>query len=145
VLLASAGLFLRSLQRAAGIDTGFDPRNAWISMFDLSMDGYDSASGGLFAEAMLDRLRGMPGVSAVALSTDLPLDLSDMGTVVYPEDGPIAGRAEGWDGSSFNHVSAGYFEALGIELLRGRAFGAADRQGSVPAVVSSWASRPVIR
>jgi putative ABC transport system permease protein len=137
VLLASAGLFLRSLQRAAGIDAGFDPRDGWVTMFDLSMDGYDAAGGGSFADRLLERVRSVPGVTAAALSTDLPLDLSDFGSVAYPEDGPIKDRPDGSEGTSFNHVSAGYFDALGVRVLRGRGFRPSDRQGTLPVVVVS--------
>lgn len=121
ILLVTAGLFVRSLQRAGSIDAGFEPEGAWVTMIDLEIEGYDEDSGPLFHRQLLEALGAEPWVDAVSLSSDLPLDLSSSGTVVTPA---------GWEGDEssrglrvdFNRVSAGYFRALGIPVLRGRGF-----------------------
>lgn len=125
VLLASAGLFLRSLQRAAHIDAGFDPADAQIVSFDLSMDGYDETRGRLFQARLLDHVRALPGVSAVGYADDLPLDLGMSGSPVIPEDWAQRGD-EGRISSAFSVVGGDYFDALRITLLQGRVFGPTD-------------------
>ncbi|MCI0434189.1 MAG: ABC transporter permease [Gemmatimonadetes bacterium] len=131
LLLVAAGLLLRALSRAGEIDVGFDATGVQAVSFDLSLDGYDEQRGLLFHRRLLERVRTMPGVVAAGLAADLPLDLSESGTAAWPETGPAAGDGLG---VAFNIVSDGYAEAIGLRVLRGRSFTAADRQGN-PAVV----------
>lgn len=136
VLLVAGGLFLRSLQRAATVETGFDPTDAYLVEVDLALEGYQPDEGRVFQQGLLDRLRALPGVRQAALSIDLPLDLGSHGTSVFPE---------GWSGSEgredlgvdFNYVSAGYFSTLGIPVIGGRAFSAEDGPGTEPVVIVS--------
>ena len=138
VLLATAGLFLRSLQRASVVETGFDPTGAYTTYLDLSLEGYDTAEGRVFQADLLASLRSLGWVTGASLSTDLPLDLSRSSTGVFPA---------GWDdaedqralGVDFNRVSDGYFETLGIPVLQGRPFAPSDREGNAPVVIVSRA------
>ncbi len=133
VLLAAAGLFLRSLQHAGRVDAHFRPDGVEVASLDLALDGYNEETGPVFQRALLRQLRSTPGVDGAALAIDLPMDLSANGSPVWPE---------GWQdpdgrglGADFNVVSPGYFETLRIPVLRGRAFSDADREGAPPAVV----------
>jgi predicted permease len=134
VLLVTAGLFVRSLQRAASVNTGFDPRGAYVGFLDLSLEGYDEEQGRVFQSDLLASLRGRGWVESASISNDLPLDLSSHGTGVTPE---------GWVGEDpylpvdYNRVSDGYFETLGIPLLAGRTFTADDRRDSAPVAMVS--------
>ena len=134
VLLVTAGLFVRSLQRAAGVNTGFDPRGAYVSFLDLSLEGYDEEQGRAFQRELLASLRGRGWVESASISNDLPLDLSSFGTGVTPE---------GWESEDpylpvdYNRVSDGYFETLAIPLLAGRTFTPDDRRDSEPVAVVS--------
>lgn len=140
VLLVAAGLFLRSLQRAATLDTGFDAEGVSMVSLNLELDGYAEAEGRALADALLERVHALPGVSSAALATDLPMDLSLEESAYLPE---------GWEGeeqgmsSAFNAVSPGYFETLRIRLLAGRPFGAADGPDAprVAVVSETFASR----
>ncbi|HSL70096.1 MAG TPA: ABC transporter permease, partial [Longimicrobiales bacterium] len=136
VLLASAGLFLRSLQRAARIETGFDARNVYTLSFDLSMDGYDDARGEQFQARVLERLRAVPGVSSVAYAEDLPLDFSINEMPVAPEGWRDPAGREAM-GTAFSAVGGDYFDALRIPLLRGRVFGPQDVKAAAPVAVVS--------
>jgi len=149
VLLVSAGLFLRSLQRAAGTRVGFDARDVETLMLDLSLEGYDAVRGSAFQTRLLERVRALPGVSGAALAVDLPLDLSAMGTPAQTESGPASGK-QGM-GSDLNRVSAEYFETLRIAVLEGRAFDAGDIAGAEPVAIVSrtlaeraWPGEPAI-
>jgi predicted permease len=85
-----------------------------------------------FFDMLLERLRGLPGVSQVAVATNLPLD--DEGRIMISPEG---GEAENWGKNLCWRAFIGgeYFEALGIPLLRGRDFGAEDRQGAKPVAI----------
>lgn len=138
VLLASAGFFLRALQRAGQAETGFDARGGYTTSIDLDMEGYDERDGAALQARLLDRVRALPGVRSAALSSDLPLDMSSRGTGVVPEDWtPPEGRS--YLGTDFNNVTDGYFATLKIPLLRGRDFTARDDGGSEPVVIVSRA------
>lgn len=135
-LLAGGGLFVRSLDRASNVETGFDARGAYTTSLDLTLEGVeDPERGRAFYAELLERVRGLPWVDAAGLSVDLPLDLGRHSTSVYLEGGEDSGEAE--RSVEFNVVSPGYFESLGIELRRGRGFRASDREDSEPVAVVS--------
>jgi predicted permease len=125
VLLISAGLFLRSLQRAARIDIGFSPKDVHMMTLDLSLDGYDEARGKEFVRALTTSLQRTPGIKGAAVANDLPLDMGTSGTNTYPEGWP-SGPDDAAFNTSFDQVSAGYFETLSIPLLEGRTFADGD-------------------
>jgi putative ABC transport system permease protein len=82
-----------------------------------------------FAERLEQRVAGLPGVVAVGTTDLLPLNMSNQQTVVS-----IPGREEqpnvGWFQTDVASVSPGYFDAMGMPLLKGRAFAAGDREGA---------------
>lgn len=142
VLLVGAGLFVRSVQRASEIETGFEARGVSTTSIDLSLEGYEGANEGrAFQERLLEAIRAIPGVEGAALAGDLPLDMSRNSTTAYPEGWEGERR---WVGVDFNVVSIGYFETLRIPLLRGRPFTAADREDAEQvAVVSRTFARDI--
>ncbi|MEZ4415894.1 MAG: ABC transporter permease [Gemmatimonadota bacterium] len=137
ILLVAAGLFVRSLQRAAAIETGFQAEGAWVTALDLTLDGYDEERGRIFQTRLLEALRGQPWVTQAALASDLPLDLSSSGTSVVPEGWDMAEGNRAPFGTDFNRVSDGYFETLRMPVRRGRTFLPADARGSTRVVVVS--------
>ncbi|MDB4950697.1 MAG: permease [Gemmatimonadetes bacterium] len=122
LLLLSAGLFQRALHRAVRTDLGFDPRGVLVATFDLGPYGYDGARGAGLQRQLLERVRGLPGVTAAGYARVVPL----MGRMTT--DGFVRGRSLGQ--VDFNRVSDGYFAAMRIGLVRGRAFDARDREGA---------------
>ncbi|MDH5591162.1 MAG: ABC transporter permease, partial [Gemmatimonadota bacterium] len=78
VLLISSGLFLRSLQGATRIDPGFrDPATIVTAGVDPALQGYDRARIREFFDRLVEEVARIPGVTAVGLSNDLPLDFSN--------------------------------------------------------------------
>lgn len=136
VLLFSAGQFVRSLERARSIDTGFEPEGVFLTTADLSLEGYTEERGQVFYRDLLARLRGAPGVSRASLSLDLPLDLSSFGSAVFPEGQEFPDRDRGI-GVDFNQVSTDYFRTVSTRVLRGRTFAPDDRDGATPVAVVS--------
>jgi predicted permease len=128
VLLIIGGLFLRSLLVAQRIDPGFDTSAMALVPLELESEGMTTEQARQLTERIHERSAALPGVRAVALAEDVPLGLGHARRSIS-----VAGYApqDGEDMEvSFNGVSAGYFEAMGIRLLRGRSFTPADREGA---------------
>jgi hypothetical protein len=72
VLIIGAGLFLRTLQRAASIDPGFDPHGVELASLDLSQASYTGTTGPRFARELIDRVRALPDVRLATVAMVLP-------------------------------------------------------------------------
>jgi putative ABC transport system permease protein len=141
VLLISAGLLLHSLNRLFRVDPGFDPSHMLTMQVQTSGHKFDdlaSAPGAgaavrrrFFAQA-LDAVRHVPGVQAAAFTSLLPFTNPELS---------IYGSHFEKDQSGFDVfryvVSPGYFEAMGIPLLRGRLLDDHDIESAAPATVIS--------
>jgi putative ABC transport system permease protein len=128
VLLAGAGLLLRSMQRLLAVDPGFNPSNLLTMQIKTSGHEFDDTSAApndgsdarrRFFEQALDAVRRVPGVTAAGLTTNLPLTDD---AVIY---GTYGARFEGDPPNVgtdvFRYVvSPGYCEAMQIPLRRGR-------------------------
>jgi predicted permease len=129
VALIGAGLFIRSLQNAQEIDPGFVTDHLAAVTFDVGAAGYDAARGEAFQRQIIERVEALPGVQAASFASILPLAGGGMMRSVFPE-----GRDEAASQSGilvpYNVIGRGYFETLGVQLVRGRAFTEADRAGS---------------
>ena len=128
VLLVTAGLFLRALDRGRRVDLGFDPSHVAVAGFDLWSYGYDDLKGRLFYRAVKDAMAQTPGVVALSYAGALPLstestnnrdDLRIDGSAVVEPSGrgtPVR----------FGEVDARYFEVVKMPIVEGRGFTAAD-------------------
>jgi predicted permease len=136
VLLIGAGLFVRSLQKAQRIDPGFytGPGAFVWPMTELS--GYDTPEKQrAFDEEAVARLLAHPDIEAVALMDRSPLGVGvQTGGYVLP--GVPSEHPEGYIDIDNAHVSSSYFEAMDVEIVRGRAFTEADTEGERVIVVS---------
>jgi predicted permease len=136
VLLTTAALLLRSFGALQSVDPGFEPRGLLTMRVSLPESKYPgSPERSLFAEEALRRLGSLPGVRSAALTTALPIGDRD---VDFSAGFSIEGRIPTDAGSKYQaairFVSPSYFPAMGIPLLEGRLFTAADRAGA-PGVV----------
>jgi len=132
LLLIGAGLFVRTLRNAQAADVTLDPGNVLLLKLDLSGQKYDDARGKQFYPQLLERVQSLPGVRSAALVYVVPLVGGRGGTdiVISPPENPSDKQTIQVD---FNVVSPGYFETIGIPILRGRDFTDRDR-GGAPAV-----------
>ncbi len=128
VLLVAAGLFVRSVQEVGNQRTGWRSDDLYVISLDLEYLGMDREAGGAFYRELLARVRSLPGIEQAALDVKLPIGgRSSRGRINVPGLEPPEG-AGGYD--AYTHtVSPGYFEALDIEVVRGRGFDAGDRSG----------------
>ncbi len=135
-VLVPAGLFLRRLDELKQVDRGFrDPHNVVIATLDFEIARVrgDSARQQL-VERVVERLRAIPSVRAAAAATFVPLGFLGYYPVDIYVDGYVPRRGEAMSFLA-NRVSAGYFETMGIPIVRGRPIEARDREGGLPAAV----------
>jgi putative ABC transport system permease protein len=137
VLLTGAVLLLRSFARLTRVDLGFVPSH--VTTFQVTLpagphEAYaDAAQQVAFYDALTSRLAAQPGVRAVGLSQVMPLQ----GSYVLTFD--VRGRPPAASGqqpsANYRAVSAGYFEALGIPVARGRGFAGGDSAHGAPVAI----------
>jgi putative ABC transport system permease protein len=121
VLLMAAGLLLRSLDGLRRFDPGFRADGLASARLTLPALRYDEPRAAAFAEELRARVRALPGVSAVALSSDVPLAGGSSATLVTIEGRPDQTQDGGI--RVYRHlVSDGFFAAMGTAIRRGREF-----------------------
>ena len=124
VLLAGAGLLLRSFRRVLEVDPGFRPENVITASVSLSPTEYaQPARINSFFEQLSERLGQIPGAKAAGLATDLPLETKMESALTVDGYTPPPG---GSGLNAFSFVMGDYFQALGIPLVRGRLFTPSD-------------------
>jgi predicted permease len=114
LLLLATGLLMRSLHEAGRVELGFEPTGVLTGRLNLQGGGYDDAAGAALMRELRERLSAIPEVRSVAFAYARPLGGIEMDTGLEV----AGGEAEPL---YFNDVGPGYFEALGISLLQGRA------------------------
>jgi putative ABC transport system permease protein len=133
-LLIGAGLLIKSFWRLQQVEPGFDARNVLSLDFTPSRAKHPSESLAVFYQQLLERIQTLPGVQAAALVNNLPLS-GRRGIEVYkiegrPEPKSMADAVV----ADYQVISPGYFQLLGIPLLRGRAIAESDGAGT-PGVI----------
>jgi putative ABC transport system permease protein len=141
VLMVSAGLLLRSLERLFAIDPGFTPSHILTMRLEVTGRTYESDSAVyLYFQKVVDAVRRVPGVTSAAFTSQLPLSGDGDTYGAHFESSPT-GRNES---AVFRYgVTPGYFETMGIALVRGRSLATTDRAGAPLALVinESFAKR----
>jgi len=141
VLLAGAGLLVRSFVQLQQVDPGFNPKNLLTAFVMLPPSKYPEPQrqAGFFHEVM-DRTASLPGVECAGAADSAPMLTNDTGPVsiegrpVKPDEVEIQAERP--------KITPDYFCAMGIRLLRGRTFTWADNEGSLPvAMINESAAR----
>ena len=128
-LLTGAALLLRSFVALRGVELGFNPGQLTGAQIALAGEKYRSAANvASFEDRVIARLSALPGVTAVATASNLPLQ---RGLRVGMN---VNGRAPG-KSLQVRAISPDYFRVLGIKLIRGRELAAGDNASSAPVVV----------
>lgn len=140
VLLAGAFSFARTLANLRDVDLGFRNEDVLTMSIELPTSSKTDDSVGLWSR-VLATVRETPGVSSAALCVFTPLSGRDTGASPVRLHGYKPGAGE--DSTvRVNHVSEGYFESLGIRLLRGRVLSDRDQEGTLRvAVINESAAR----
>ena len=121
VLLIGSALLVQSFQRLRHVDPGYDTKDLYTFQYAPQQpDRYnDGPSYGRLHLMMMDRFRALPGVTAVGVVNNLPLDEGTGGTRVKTD--AMSSDAEG-PRIALNFSGGDHFKAIGTKLLAGRAF-----------------------
>jgi putative ABC transport system permease protein len=130
ILLVATTLFVRSLWVASRIDPGFDIGHVVTIEADTRSRQLTAAETDAFYRAAVDRLKGVPNVSAVSGAAIVPLS---MDSIVHSLEVERGGRNQAMVNS--NWILPDYFRVMGISLRSGRDLGQADVQAKPRAVI----------
>ena len=131
MLLFSAGLFFRGALKASGLNPGFKPAGDLVTEFDFSLVKKDPAEARRLMFAIAQRAHELPGVQAAALGTMLPYGnfTSTRRVMSAREMMPTDSKApDPGAGALYTATTPGYFDAIGVKLLRGRDFTQAEAE-----------------
>ena len=130
LLLAGAGLLVRSFRQLRDMDPGFASAQVVSFTANPSLAGYSDAQGTALRRALTERVRQIPGVDSVAAASRPLMRGSGMKTTVVPA-GQRATPAD-FLNASLNYVTPDYFETVGMHLLAGRTLKEADSTSPKP-------------
>lgn len=134
VLLIGAGLLLASFRRLLEVDPGFTSQGVLTASASASGPSYDEAGRRALMRRSLQALRGIPGVRAAGATTTIPFGNNHSDSVIF---------AEGYEMKPGESVisprqiiaTPGYFQAMDIPIVKGRAFDDRDGDKATPAVI----------
>ncbi len=135
VLLAGAGLTLRSYWRLQQVDSGFRPDGVLTMRMLLPFTTYpQKAQRAAFFGQVLERLRAIPGVASAGAVSRIPMapgnnsgTITGEGSAITPSDPQVE--------TEMRWASPGYFQTMGIGLLNGRDFSGGDAEGTLSVAV----------
>jgi predicted permease len=135
VVITTAGLLLHSLYGLSRVNPGFSTDR--ILTAEVSLDATACSQTGHcqnFFQQLERQAQSMPGVDSAALVSALPMSGYDM-SYVYDAEGHPRDPRQGAKLAAGRNVSSGYFELIGLKLIRGRLLNDSDRSGSTRAIV----------
>jgi predicted permease len=135
--LVIAALFFHSIERAYGIDPGFQTGHLALVMMNPTQVGYDPERVKEFYRATQERLASLPGVDSVAWASRMPFWNSASRSVVI-EGVEAPKKSESLQTVSFI-ISTDYFRTMGLPPVAGPVFNDGDREQSLPVVVINQA------
>jgi predicted permease len=134
MLLASAGLLIRTLGILQRVSPGFTANHAVTMQLLLPQTRYSDPDAMIaFYRRLHDEIGAIPGVTAAAVATTLPMTGSDITMGFAPEGRAIDPNVR--TSAAFFGVSPDYFETMGIPIVRGRAFNERDNEHAPTVVV----------
>jgi putative ABC transport system permease protein len=133
-LLVAAGLILKSFSRLQSLSLGYEPRALFTARFELAWKTYgDRDKIGVFAKALLDKVRALPGVQSAGVSSNGPL-MGGWQTGFWREENPRPQPSDMLN-SDLEVVGGDYFSTLRVPFLRGRTFNERDTKDSPRVIV----------
>ena len=138
VLLAGAGLLLRSFITLQSVDPGFRAGGVLTASVDLPTTSYDEAHAEVTFHEVLTRVGALPGVLGVAGASCQPVPYACIGTSFWRVDRAKPGNGE-LPSCQVRPVTSGYFRTMAITQVAGRDFSEADTADSTPVAIVSEA------
>jgi putative ABC transport system permease protein len=139
VLLVGAALMTRTFSLLTRVSLGFHPEHVITMRVSLPSRTYSPKQWAMFYRNLLGRVQALPGVHAEGVTSLTPLVGGGRETGISPEPLPKDPNVRG-PGCTFGAVSGGYFDAMGIQLIRGRTFTEHDSADSPPVIVVDQAA-----
>ena len=136
VLLAGAGLLMRSLVKLQSVDLGFRAEGVLTAGAGLPATRYDLPQAGNFFRESLSRLAALPGVQHAAGASCLPVPFACIGTSFWRVDRPKPADGQ-LQSSHVRPITPGFFRTLGIPQVAGRDFSESDTADSPPVAIVS--------
>jgi len=135
MLLAGAGLLIRSFANLRGVDPGFDPENVLTAQLVLPSARYPAAAERwAFWQRLVEETQQIPGVLAVGLTSNVPFS-GNVSSGSYSIVGYTPAPGEARPHARQEVVGGDYFEAMQIGLVEGRVFNAGDTADSAPVAI----------
>jgi predicted permease len=130
VLLTASGLLLRSFEKMRSVDLGFRPEHVTTAAYSLPQKQYATQpTVNAFNDELLRRLRQLPGVTSVGLTSLLPAS-GNNNNQTFVAEGYTPPKGANMNLATVAQVTGDYFGAMGIPQLRGRYFTDADKAGA---------------
>jgi predicted permease len=135
ILLTGAGLMIQSISHLSQVDPGFKPDNLLTAFVQIPPARYqERESQAVFYEQLLQELEAVPGVSSAAITSVLPFS-GNWSTSTFNVEGYLPDDNSPAPWGDIRLVSPSFAETLGVPLLKGRFFNAADLPDSLPVTV----------
>ena len=135
LLLIAAGLTLRALQRLRVMNPGFNPENALMMNFDLSLQGYDADAGAQLRKQLLNRVESLPGAQSASIADFMPLSMNFSTAPILIEGRPQERGVSNMPQALQARVGLKYFETIGTPLVAGRDLTEQDQEGKTRSAV----------
>ena len=140
MLLLGAGVALRNVQKTYLSGPSFDASRLFGVSLRLNTQDYDEARTRQLQDNLRARIAATPGVTSLAMATAMPLS-HGVGWFPFVVEGAPPSRIS-TPHTDYNIVSPEFLSTIGLTMVRGRAFTAADRQGSEPV---AWVNQELAR
>jgi putative ABC transport system permease protein len=127
LLLVGAGLLIRSFTELMNVNLGFQTDNRLVFSVSMPQSYHRNGAGEQFVDRFLQRLSAVPQVVAAGAISSRPIEGADTGMSIVAVPANHSGTQEPPPWAGWRIVSPGYFHAVGLPLLRGRAFDEHDK------------------
>ena len=137
ILLAGAGLMVRTMMRISGVDPGFQAQNLLTLEYRLPQVNYPlGVLQWNFHQRVVERVSALPGVRSAAISQGVPFsgNIGNEPVILLDRPPAVPGQEPLME---LNVTDSHYFATLGIPLIEGRTFSEGDRAGTTPVAVIS--------
>ena len=133
LLLSGAGLFVRSLRNVARLDLGFEPHGLLVAAADVSGSNLSREERVRLAARLLEAVKDLPGVASASLGIAVPFQTRYSTELRMPGHDSVPTLPTG--NPTYNGVSPGFFETIGMRLVEGRTFGERDSETGAPVMI----------
>ena len=135
VLLAGAGLMVRTLGRLTSVDLGFSTDHVISARLQIPEAARDEARRVATLDAILSKVQSIPGVVSAGAGYSIPIEGSNWNSIFWPQDRPVPSRRDAIPSAAMIPVTPSYFEVIRARIVKGRAFSAADHAGAPRVVI----------